>query len=274
MTSTHTAAPAAGAEIAAVWRVPWPWRVLLVAARVFVPLFCRLRVTGDVPAALRGGPLVLAGNHIGIFDPIALVAACRVRRLAPRILTTGGVFRVPVAGPLLRRCGHIPVDRNGGTAAEALAEAVVAVRAGSVVAGYPEGRVTLDPGMWPERGKTGLGRLALRTGVTVVPVAQWGAHEVLAWDGARTMVWTALSALWRRPVVRVHFAAPVDLGGLNDGVHGDAQRAVDRITEATIAALAALRADEPGLPRFVDPVRPVSTERSYPRRRRTYSTTA
>jgi 1-acyl-sn-glycerol-3-phosphate acyltransferase len=239
---------------------PLLWRVLLVLARCAAPVLCRLRVTGDIPAGLRGGPLLLAGNHIGIFDPIALVAAARVRRLAPRVMVTNGVFRVPVVGPMLRRCGHIPVDRRNGNGGAASSAALDALRQGSIVAGYPEGRITLDPGMWPERGRSGLARIALATGTAVVPVVQWGAHEVLAWDGGGAMVRTAVTALWRRPVARVHFGAPVDLSGL------DAHAATDRITEALVTELAKLRPDEPGIPRYVDPVRPVSTARSYPRR--------
>lgn len=242
------------------------WRALLLLARWVVPLFCRLRVTGDVPAALRGGPLILAGNHIGLFDPFALVAACGRRGLAPRIMATGGVFRVPVGGALLRRCGHIRVDRRGGTAAEALEQALAAVRDGSVVAGYPEGRITLDPGMWPERARTGLARVALATGATVVPVAQWGAHEVLAWDRIGAILWTGVSAVWRRPVVRVHFGEPVELDGYTLRSPGHAQAAADRITDAVVATLVPLRAGEPGLPRYVDPTRPVSTARTHRRR--------
>lgn len=223
-------------------------------ARLATPLFCRLRVTGEVP---RGRPLVLACNHIGIFDPIALVAAARVLRVAPRVMTTAGVFRVPLVGVAMRRCGHIAVDRRNGTGGAAFGAALDAVRAGSVVVAYPEGRITLDPGMWPERGRTGLARLALASGAAVVPVAQWGAHEVLAWDGAGAMVGTAFSSLWRRPVVRVHFGPPVDVGGL------DPAAATDRVMEAIIASLEPLRAGEPGLPRYVDPTRPVSSERTY-----------
>ena len=50
---------------------------------------------------------------------------------------------------------------------------------------YPEGRIGLDPGMWPERGKTGTARLALASGAPVVPVAQWGAHEVLPYGAPK-----------------------------------------------------------------------------------------
>ena len=82
---------------------------------------------------------------------------------------------------------------------------------------YPEGRVGLDPAMWPERPKTGLARLALATGAPVVPVATWGAHEVIAYHGRGAMIRTLLSSIWRRPTVRVHFGAPVDLSDLQRG---------------------------------------------------------
>ncbi|MDQ1645225.1 MAG: 1-acyl-sn-glycerol-3-phosphate acyltransferase [Cryptosporangiaceae bacterium] len=246
------------------WRAPVLWRVLLVLARILVPLFCRLRVTGDVPDGLRRGPLLLAGNHIGLFDPIALAAACRARGLAPRIMVTGGIFRTPLAGPAFRHCGHLRVDRDRPGTGEVLGQAIAAIRAGSVLAAYPEGRISQDPGLWPERPRTGLARIALITGATVVPAVQWGAHEVLAWGGAARIARTLLTAVWRRPVVRVHFGSPVPLDGLGAEVPGDAQRAADRITAATIAELRSLRADEPGLPRHEDPTRPLSTARSFP----------
>jgi 1-acyl-sn-glycerol-3-phosphate acyltransferase len=249
------------------WTPPLVWRLLMVLARLFVPLVCRFRVTGEVPTRLRSSPLVLACNHIGIFDPISLTAACQLRRIAPRIMTTGGVFRAPLVGAVFRRCGHIRVERGHHTVSQALGQAIAAVRDGSVVASYPEGRITLDPGLWPERGKTGVARLALATGAVVVPVVQWGAHEVVAWDGYANMARTLLTSLWRRPLVRVHFGPPVDLSGLSLDMAGGAQRAADRITEATIEALRRLRSEEPGLPSYIDPTRPVSTARSYLRRR-------
>ena len=44
---------------------------------------------------------------------------------------------------------------------------------------YPEGTCTRDPGLWPMEGKTGAARLALATGAPVIPVAHWGAQELL-----------------------------------------------------------------------------------------------
>jgi 1-acyl-sn-glycerol-3-phosphate acyltransferase len=244
------------------WRPPLLWRFLQVVARGVVGPVARLRVSGDVPARLRRGPLILAANHISPFDPVVMAAACRVRRVAPRFMATGGLFRAPVVGSLMRACGHIRVERGSAAVTHALADAARAVATGSVVLVYPEGRLGLDPGMWPERGKTGTARLALTSGATVVPVAQWGTHAVVPYAAPRGLLRAIARALLRRPLIRVHFGAPIDLGDLRAGVPGHAQRATDRIIDGITAALVPLRPDEPRLPRFVDPTRPTDTGRA------------
>jgi 1-acyl-sn-glycerol-3-phosphate acyltransferase len=244
------------------WRTPLLWRFVLWLAGIVVPAVCRLRVTSDMPAELRDGPLILAGNHIATFDPIATTAASRRAHIAPRMMATGGLFRAPVIGPLMQAAGHIPVDRGRETVANAVPAGVAALEAGSVVFIYPEGRIGLDPAMWPERAKTGMARLALASGAPVAPVAIWGSHEVIAYHGRRHMWRMLISSLWRRPIVRVHFGAPVDLTGLRLGVVGHAQQASDRIMDAIAAELGPLRKDEPRLPRFRDHTRPVSLARA------------
>ncbi|HEX8627055.1 MAG TPA: lysophospholipid acyltransferase family protein [Catenuloplanes sp.] len=247
------------------WHPPRLWRLLLALARGVVALLTRLRDTGDVPGHLRRGPLLLAANHISPFDPVVLAAACRDRGIAPRIMATGGLFRAPVIGAVMRHSGHIRVDRHGPRAAHAVHDAADAVAGGSVVLVYPEGRISLDPGLWPERGKTGAARLALTSGALVVPVVQWGSHEVLPYAAPRGALRAVVRALWHRPVVRVHFGTPVDLSGLDVTIPGHARRATDRIVDALVVELAPLRADEPHRPRHVDPSRPTDTTRAHPR---------
>jgi 1-acyl-sn-glycerol-3-phosphate acyltransferase len=242
--------------------VPPLWRFVLRLAAVVVPLVCRLRVTTSMPYHLVRGPLILAGNHIGTFDPMAMAAACARMRIAPRMMATGGLFRAPVIGPLMRAAGHIPVDRGRESVRNAVPDAAAALAAGSTVFIYPEGRIGLHPGMWPERPRTGIARVALATGAPVVPVAIWGSHEVIAYHGWPVMIRMLLSSLWRRPVVRVHFGAPVELRDLRAGAVGHAQRASDRIMDAITTELAGLRTDEPGLPRYHDHTRPVTLARA------------
>jgi 1-acyl-sn-glycerol-3-phosphate acyltransferase len=175
-------------------------------------------------------------------------------------MATGGLFRAPVVGRVLRHCGQIQVDRRRASVAEALPAARAALTQGSVVLAYPEGRITLDPGGWPERGRTGLARLALAEGVPVVPVAQWGAHLLGPWGAPRGLAGRLVWALLHRPVVRVHFGAPMQLGGAS------VPAATDRIMSALTEDLRRLRPTEPRLPAWIDPHRPLSTARSRGRR--------
>ncbi len=288
---------AAGARRPATppWRPPLLWRALLLAARGLLTPFCRLRVTGpplpgsppdadrratggsgygdpaghrastaassDPRTTRRGGEaVILAANHIGALDPIVLMAACQLRRIAPRFMATGGVFRVPVLGAVMRHCGQVRVDRRHAEVTAALPAARAVLDQGSVLLAYPEGRITLDPGAWPERGRTGLARLARDTGAPVVPIAQWGAHLLVPWGAPWGAAGRLLWAMIHRPEVRVHFGAPVDLTGLR------IPQATEQIMETITENLRGLRPDEPRLPAWIDPVRPVSTARS--RRRR------
>lgn len=245
--------------------MPWLWRLLLFVAPAIVAPICRLRVSSELPADLRTGPLILAANHVSPVDPIIMGAACRKAGLAPRFMATGGIFDAPIVGAVMRRCGHLRVDRRTPRVAQALPEAVAALQAGSVVLLYPEGRIGLDPRMWPERGKTGVARMAHTSGAPVAPVAQWGAHEVMPYTAPKGAVRAILRALVRRPVVQVRFGTPVDLAGLTGTAGAQAMRATQRIIEAIDETLAPLRADEPDMPRYVDPTRPVDMSRVRPR---------
>jgi len=223
-------------------------------ARVVLVPFTRLRVSGEVPA----GPFILAANHISPIDPAVLMAACHSRGVAPTFLADAAVFRLRSVGWIMRRAGHIPVARGTHTVTEALAPATAAVRAGAVVLVYPEGRISLDPGLWPEKGKTGTARLALATGAVVVPVAQWGTHEVVPYSAPQGAARGLLRSLLRRPRVLVRFGPPLK-------VTGTAREATEQIIAAITEILVPLRAGEPDLPRHVDPTRPLSTTRSRPR---------
>lgn len=246
----------------ASWRAPLLWRVLLRMSRTIIPLFCRLRVTGEIPDTLRHSRLILASNHIGTFDPFVLIAACAKMGLSPRLLATGGLFHAPILGPIMRRSGHIQVDRGQHTVTQALHGAIEALDEESCVVIYPEGGITLDPGVWPQRGKTGVARLAFATDTPVLTVAQWGAHEVMAWDHAPTMARTLLTALFRRPETKIHFGSIIDLSDVDPRRHDAARRATDHIMHACIDDLIALRPAEPYQPHRIDAIRPLSTARS------------
>jgi len=246
---------------------PALWRVLMAIDRAFVGLTGQLEVTGNIPAELRGRPLLLASNHIGNLDPFVLIAACRRIGVSPRFMLAGGLLDAPIMGPALKACGHLRVDRASVNVGDAFHRAIEALHAGGdPIAVYPEGKISLDPGLWPERGKTGAARLALGAQAPVIPISQWGAHEATYWGSPSVSGWADFqpyATSWfrsvrTRPKFKVHFGEPIDLSDLRDGRAGDARRAHERIMRGITTGLVPLRPDEPDLPRFHDPTRPTT----------------
>ncbi|MFN2143959.1 MAG: lysophospholipid acyltransferase family protein [Anaerolineales bacterium] len=112
---------------------------------------------------LPEGPVILAANHPSTFDP-ALLTTLLKQRIS--IMIHGPIFTLPVFGPSLRYCGHIQVLRGRG--GKSLDEAEALLKSGRSVAIFPEGAISPEGGF--HRGRTGVARLALRSGVPVVPV--------------------------------------------------------------------------------------------------------
>jgi 1-acyl-sn-glycerol-3-phosphate acyltransferase len=242
----------------------WFWRFVLSRFSWLVSVFGRVEVTGGVPEELRRGPLLLAANHIGDFDPFVVAVALHRVGVVPRIMATGGIISAPVAGPALERTGAIRVERGTEVARHAVRVTEVALVHGGHVVAYPEGRVGLTADGWPERGRTGMARMALGLRVPVIPVSQWGAHEVLRYGNDWGKLRTLARAAVRRPALRVHVGPPVRLDDLQMGRVGDANRARYRIAAAITRGLVPLRVDEPDRPAFVDPTRPTTAVSAFP----------
>lgn len=214
----------------------------------------RQRSRAEVARRLPDGAIIVISNHTSYADGVLLALACRRQGRSLRMLATAGVFKVPVVGWLGRRLGFIPVSRGTKDAASSLDAAIEALSHGEAVGLYPEGRLTRDPAMWPERSKTGAVRLALRSGAPIVPVAMVGAHEVV---GRRRILLRLVTNLVRRPRVEVKIGAPIDALGLAAGVVDPPPEIVRGIADATMAELielvAELRGEKPehptGVPR-------------------------
>lgn len=180
----------------------WP---LAAVAVPLLGLIFKVEVDGGDKLP-RDGAFVLAPNHASEIDPLVVALAVWRMGRAPRFMAKESLFRVPVLGWVLRRTGMIPVARSASaSAAKATLEASeTLVRHGRGVIVYPEGTLTRDPDLWPMRGKTGAVRLALAGGIPLIPMAQWGAQQVLPRYG-KLKLWP----LRRR--VTVLFGDPLDL---------------------------------------------------------------
>jgi len=128
----------------------------------------------DMPAA---GGFIAVSNHVTYADPLTLAHFLYNSGYPPHFLAKSGLFKIPVIGWALGKLDQIPVHRGTVQAKDAVDKGMQVLRAGGVIAMFPEGTLTRDPNLWPMEPRTGAARMALETGVPVVPVAQWGAQE-------------------------------------------------------------------------------------------------
>lgn len=224
--------------------LPPAYRLAVLLVRPALQALTRRVWRGAEHLPATGG-FVVAVNHISHLDPFVFAHFLYDHGHPPYFLAKESVFRLPVAGAILRGARQIPVYRNTGHAAEAFSAAVAAVEEGRCVAVYPEGTITRDPDLWPMAGKTGAARVALATGCPVIPVAQWGAHHMLP-------PYERLPRLL--PPKHVHVAAgpPVPLDDLRGRPVDSAllRQASDRVLDGITAVLEDIRGEQAPRPRF------------------------
>jgi 1-acyl-sn-glycerol-3-phosphate acyltransferase len=208
----------------------------------------RQRGRRETARKLPSGPIIVISNHTSYADGVLLALACRRMGRSLRLLATSGVFGAPVLGTVARRLGFIKVKRGAADAGTSLDEAAHALAEGEAVGIFPEGRLTRDPMMWPERAKTGSVRLALRTGAPIVPVAMVGSHHVIS---RRRVVPNLLINLVRRPTVATRVGAPIDIralmsiGPTTEPTNDEVRLAADLVMARLVSVLAELRGERP-----------------------------
>jgi len=161
------------------------------------------------------------------------------------------------------------VHRLTTDASSSYTAAVAAVEAGECVIVYPEGTITRQPDLWPMRGKTGAARIALSSGVPVIPVAQWGAQRILA-------PYTKRPRLLPRKTIHMSAGAPVELDDLRAVPLTPAvlQEATGRIMAEVTRLLEDIRGESAPAERYDPQVTGVrlignpNTRRTHPRDRR------
>jgi 1-acyl-sn-glycerol-3-phosphate acyltransferase len=174
--SPSRALPSASRKIA---HGSWPYRLGRVLVSAGVRLFYRRVVVHTPDHVPPSGPAIFAATHPNsITDPLVL-GACVPRPL--HYLAHSGLFRRPVLGWLLPRCGVIPVyrpeDFPGPVDNSAMFAACTAtLGAGGAIGVFPEGTSHRDERV--RRLRTGTARIALEAeaqadftlGVQIVPV--------------------------------------------------------------------------------------------------------
>lgn len=196
--------------------LPPLYRIVRGSFRLLAKPMFRFTVEGAerVP---RRGPVILVAPHRSWLDPPCLAAASE-RHV--RFLIMRKIYTYPWIHRFYTSMEAIPVQLgDGATTVAALREALRALRDGTMIGVFPEGRVVEGERMGAMHLGTAL--LAQRAGAIVVPVTVDGSAR--AWPRGR---------LWPAPLrVRVRFGDPL----LPPDQRGRGE--ADRFTEGIRSAL-------------------------------------
>jgi 1-acyl-sn-glycerol-3-phosphate acyltransferase len=177
----------------------------------------------------RTGPVIIAGNHVSFADEIFTPVAARRQVFyfaKAEYFNTPGIKGRSMAA-LFRAMRQLPVERGDTrSAAASLDIGLEVLTDGQVLGIYPEGTRSPDGRLYKFR--TGVARLALRSGAPVVPVGLIGTHDVKPPTGWR----------WHRRPLSVHFGPPLDFSGR--AADERSARALREVTDQIRVAVQAL----------------------------------
>lgn len=142
-------------------------------------IFVKTRCVGEKNIPKKGPALVVC-NHRSWTDPV--YTAIEIERPI-NFLAASFNFFIPVVGWVFKNAGVIPLYPEGGERNEpSLRKCVRLLKKGELVGVYPEGMQNfLDPGGEKiKRFFTGFARIALSTGVNIIPMAIIAKKESMA----------------------------------------------------------------------------------------------
>jgi 1-acyl-sn-glycerol-3-phosphate acyltransferase len=164
-------------------------------------MFFRGEVIGqeNIPAT---GAFIVAANHASHLDPP--VAGGHVpREIAAFARKT--LWKPGIPAWWLTAVGCIPVDRDGGSDVAAMKRVMQVLKNGKPLILFPEG--TRSPDGEPRQPKAGVGLIACRTSVPVVPARIFGSFEALG-KGSPLRLGTPVSVVYGRPLLPHEYDDP------------------------------------------------------------------
>ncbi|MFC0039290.1 lysophospholipid acyltransferase family protein [Actinomadura rayongensis] len=211
----------------------WFWILLRIVLSPILYVVWRPRNAGvgNVP---KRGPALLVSNHLSFadhfFGPLPVMR--RIFFIGKADYFTGKGVKGLFSKAFFTGVGVVPVDRTGGSAAEAALDTGLRIlREGKLLGIYPEGTRAPDNRLY--RGKTGVARLALKSRVPVVPMAMINTFELMP-PGSRA------PKVGVRPGVR--FGKPLDFSRYYG--QEDDREVLRKITDEIMQAIRALSGQE------------------------------
>ncbi|MGC5021977.1 lysophospholipid acyltransferase family protein [Micromonospora sp. DT47] len=186
------------------------------------------------------GGAIFAGNHLSVADELLLgtVVPRHLAFWAKAEYFKGTGPKGAISKFVLTGLGAIPVERAGGRAALSAFDAAIPVlKAGDLVAVYPEGTRSPDGRLY--RGRTGAARLSVAAGVPIIPVGVTGTDKAQP-IGTRV-------PRPGRAEISIRFGKPLDFTGRSDD-----RTSLREMTDELMAEIQKLTGQE-YVPRYAPP---------------------
>ena len=178
----------------------WFWLYKYILMGPLLSFLGRPKVQG-LEYVPDSGAVILASNHLAVADSfyLPLVVKRRITFLAKAEYFTGTGLKGKLTKFFYSSTNQVPIDRTDADSAQAaLTTAQRILGEGKLLGMYPEGTRSPDGRLY--KGKTGLARVALESGIPVIPVAMVGTNVVNP-PGSK---------MWHFGRVEVRFGKPMD----------------------------------------------------------------
>jgi 1-acyl-sn-glycerol-3-phosphate acyltransferase len=163
----------------------------------------------------ESGPVILAPNHFSFLDHFFLAA---FQRRKVQFMAKSQLFKVAPVEFIFSHGGVFPV-RRGHRDDEAFISAETVLGRGGMVAMYCEGGRSRS-GRVSDKAKPGIGRLALESGASIVPVAIHGSQRARNWKRLQF------------PRVTVQYGEPIRWEGVENPTRDQQQAVADQVLDA------------------------------------------
>lgn len=150
----------------------------------------------------RQGAFLVAANHASFLDP-PFIGSQVPRQIAYFARKT--LWHSRFGSWWLDTVGTIPVDRDGGQDVSAIKRVLKALKEDRGLILFPEG--TRSPDGHLQSPKAGVGLIACRARVPVVPVRIFGSHEALG-KGRALQLGTSVSIVFGPPIAPDDYDEP------------------------------------------------------------------
>ncbi len=196
------------------------YRFITILIRFLARILFGCRITGVENVPVTGA--LIAANHISVIDPPLLGASIKADVF---YFAKVELFQNRLISAFLKSVNAFPA-RRGETDRKAWKTARSLLTSGKLLLFFPEGTRSADGQLQP--AKPGMARLALGTGVPVVPAVITGSNRLK-------------EVLLRRVKLRVGFAAPVSVADLRDDENRRSR--CERLTAKVMEEIRRLKAE-------------------------------